>query len=139
MLHFNQEQTLKYSAHVGSPREYCCVQGVQHRDFPTTNDNYATTLSSQKREEKAMKLCSNWTSRQNIFTQLSAENQETATKISNLLTYKTEQSESFSDGQYLKDCIIANCAEATKASSSSKQPTTWLFSYFIKSPVESAA
>ena len=73
------------------------------RHFTTKHANYAT---SQEREQRALKLSSDLTARQNIFVKQMAI-QETVTKVSYMLAHKiAKHSRSFSEGEFLKDCMV---------------------------------
>lgn len=63
-------------------------------------------FSAKEREEKATRLSSNLTARQNIFTKQSNV-QESATKVSYMVSHKIDKhSKPFSDGEFVKDCMV---------------------------------
>lgn len=112
---FNKEWTSKYFVtNVGS-KVICliCQKSIAvfkeyniSRHFSTKHANYAVNFSAKEREEKATRLSSNLTTRQNIFTKQSNV-QESATKVSYMVSHKiARHSKPFSDGEFVKECMV---------------------------------
>ncbi len=76
------------------------------RHFSSKHSNYAVNLSPAEKANKPLKLATNLKARQNTFTK-QCSIQESVTKASYVVAHKiAKHSKPFSDGEFVKDCMV---------------------------------
>ncbi|KAI7790545.1 putative general transcription factor II-I repeat domain-containing protein 2-like [Triplophysa rosa] len=136
---FNEEWTTKYFFTSIGQKAVCliCHESIAvfkdynlSRHFSSKHSNYAVTLSSAEKANKALKLATNLKAQQNTFTKQCAI-QESVTKASYVVAHKiAKHSKPFSDGEFVKNCMVETAAILCPGSKSQFEKITDGFSLF---------